>query len=128
MSSGGADGQHGMAFTNVLAVLPVADVEASRPWFTALFGRPEDNNPMPSLVEWQVLPGAWVQVFHDPDRAGTDEVNFAVDDLEAHIAQLKGRGLEPGDIVDASKGVRLSRFSDPDGNVVSLIGGFRVEY
>ena len=117
-----------MALAHVLAVVHVSDVEAGRRWYAQLFGRPEDNNPMPSLVEWQVLPGAWVQVFHDPDRAGTDEVNFAVDDLEAHIAQLKGRGLEPGDIVDVSKGVRLSRFSDPDGNVVSLIGGFRVEY
>ncbi|MDA2891530.1 VOC family protein [Mycolicibacterium sp. BiH015] len=117
-----------MSIEHVLAVVHVSDIEAGRQWYARLFGRPEDNNPMPSLVEWQVLPGAWVQVFHDPDRAGTDEVNFAVDDLERHIDELAGRGLEPGGIADASKGVRLSRLRDPDGNVVSLIGGFRVEY
>ncbi|WP_231750737.1 VOC family protein [Mycobacterium sp. NAZ190054] len=97
-----------MSITHVLAVVHVTDIATSRRWYESLFGRPEDNNPMPTLVEWQVLPGAWVQVFHDPDKAGIDEINFAVDDLEGHIAELAGRGLAPGDIVDASKGVRLS--------------------
>lgn len=117
-----------MSLVHALAVVHVRDIAISRQWYASLFARAEDNNPMPALVEWQVLPGAWVQVFHDPDKAGTDEVNFAVDDLEGHIAELRGRGLEPGEIVDASRGVRLSRFSDPDGNVVGLIGGFREHY
>ncbi|WNG88197.1 VOC family protein [Mycobacterium sp. ITM-2016-00317] len=117
-----------MSIEHALAVVHVSDLGASGRWYTSLFGRAADNNPMSTLVEWQVLPGAWVQVFHDPDRAGTDEINFAVDDLESHIAELRERGLDPGDIVEASKGVRLSRFPDPDGNVISLIGGFRVEY
>ncbi|WP_048424426.1 VOC family protein [Mycolicibacterium obuense] len=117
-----------MAFTNVLAVLPVADVEASRPWFTALFGRPEDNNPMPSLIEWQVLPGAWLQVFGNADRAGSGLFNLAVDDLDATLAELRARGLEPGEVVEANKGVRLSALTDPDGNTITVIGGFRVQY
>ncbi|HYO01296.1 MAG TPA: hypothetical protein VET27_05115 [Mycobacterium sp.] len=40
---------------------------------------------MPVLVEWQLVPGGWVQVFVDEDH-------------------------------------------DPDGNVIRLIGGFRVRY
>ena len=128
MSSGVADGQHGMAFTNLLAVLPVADVETSRPWFTALFGRPEDNNPMPSLIEWQVLPGAWLQVFGDAGRAGSGLFNLAVDDLDATLAELRARGLEPGEVVEANRGVRLSALTDPDGNTITVIGGFRVQY
>ena len=67
-----------MSIAHVLAVVHVSDIEASRNWYASLFGRPEDNNPMPSLVEWQVLPGAWVQVFHDAEKAGTDELNVAV--------------------------------------------------
>jgi hypothetical protein len=38
------------------------------------------------------------------------------------------RGLHPGEISAADKGVRLSRLSDPDGNTIGLIGGFRVVY
>jgi predicted enzyme related to lactoylglutathione lyase len=117
-----------MTIAHVLAVVHVSDIAASRRWYAALFDRPEDNNPMPTLVEWQVLPGAWVQVFHDDGRAGTGAVNFAVDDLDDHVAQLRERGFAPGDIVEANKGVRLSSLSDPDGNTVNLIGGFRVDY
>ena len=116
-----------MPISHVLAVVPVTDIEASRRWYTALFDRPEDNNPMPSLVEWQVLPGAWVQVFADESAAGQAYLNFAVDDLDQHVDDLRRRGA----IVTngaADKGVRLSRISDPDGNTVGLIGGFRVVY
>jgi predicted enzyme related to lactoylglutathione lyase len=112
----------------VLAVVPVSDIDAANTWYEKLFGRPADNNPMPVLVEWQVVPGGWVQVFIDEERAGSGLVNFAVDDLEAHIAQAGERGLEPGAIEDANKGVRLSTIVDPDGNTIRLIGGFRVDY
>lgn len=117
-----------MAFEHVLAVVPVSDVDAARRWYATLFGRDADNNPMPTLVEWQVVPGGWVQVFLDAERAGTGLLNFAVDDIEAHAEQLRAQGVEAGPITDANKGVRLSTLTDPDGNTLRLIGGFRVEY
>ena len=117
-----------MAIKHVLAVVPVSDLEKSRQWYGSLFGRPADNNPMPTLVEWQVVPGAWVQVFSDPDRAGSGLLNFAVDDLEAHLAEVGGRDIESDEIVDANKGVRTSTVTDPDGNTIRFIGGFRVDY
>jgi glyoxylase I family protein len=117
-----------MSIEHVLAVVPVTEVERSRRWYETLFGRAPDNNPMPNLVEWQVVPGGWVQVFVDDVHAGSTVVNFAVRDLEAHLDELKGRGVEPGEIVEANKGVRLSALTDPDGNKVWLIGGFRVHY
>lgn len=117
-----------MAIDHLLAVVAVSDLKASREWYSALFGRQPDNDPMPTLTEWQVVPQAWVQVFHDPERAGSSMVNLAVDDLDAHIADLQQRGLRPEDVVEANKGVRLSTVADPDGNLIRLIGGFRVQY
>jgi len=117
-----------MSIEHVLAVVPVSDLQVSSRWYETLFGRPADNNPMPTLVEWQVVPGGWVQVFTDAERAGSGLLNFAVDDLEAALADLREHRLEPGDITDAAKGVRLSEITDPDGNTLRLIGGFRVEY
>jgi len=117
-----------MTIQHALAVLPVSDVVASRPWYTALFDRAEDNNPMDSLIEWQVLPGAWLQVFEDATRAGSGLFNIAVDDLDGHLAELRQRGLAPGEITDARKGVRLAALTDPDGNTITVIGGFRVRY
>jgi glyoxylase I family protein len=117
-----------MTFQHVLAVVPVSDLERANAWYEKVFGRPADNNPMPVLVEWQVVPGGWVQVFVDEERAGSGLVNFAVDDLAAHVAQAADAGLQPGGIKDANKGVRLATLTDPDGNLIRLIGGFRVEY
>ena len=117
-----------MTIEHVLAAVPVSDLDKSRRWYETLFGRAPDNNPMATVVEWQVVPGGWVQVFDNDQCAGSTFVNVAVQDLDAHIDDLKHRGLEPGEIVDANKGVRLSALSDPDGNTVTLIGGFRVNY
>jgi glyoxylase I family protein len=117
-----------MSIEHVLAVVPATDVARSQTWYEALFGRAADNHPMPNLVEWQVVPGGWVQVFADDQHAGSTVVNFAVQDLDAHIDELRQRGLEPDEVVEANKGVRLSPLIDPDGNKVWLIGGFRVHY
>ena len=117
-----------MSIDHVLAVVSVADIEAAHAWYERLFGRPADNRPMESLVEWRVTDSGWVQVTHDAERAGSSLVNFAVDDLDQHVAHVSERGLTPGAIQTANKGVRLSSISDPDGNMITFIGGFRVEY
>lgn len=117
-----------MAIEHVLAVVPVSDLERSQAWYAKLFGRAEDNNPMPTLVEWQVIAHAWVQVFVDSERAGSGLLNFAVDDLDDHLAEIAERGLEPTDVIDANKGVRIAQLHDPDGNTIGVIGGFRVQY
>ena len=117
-----------MTFEHVLAVVPVTDLDAARAFYEKLFGRAPDNNPMPVLVEWQVVPGGWVQVFVDEKRAGSGLVNFAVDDLEAHVAAAADHGLQPGEVEGVNKGVELATLTDPDGNLIRLIGNFRVEY
>ncbi len=117
-----------MPIEHVLAVVPVADLEAANGWYERLLGRPADNRPMDSLVEWQVTVTGWVQVFVDAGRAGTAMLNFAVDDLDKHVAELSSRGLAPGAIETVNKGVQLSTIADPDGNQITFIGNFRVKY
>ena len=118
-----------MSIDHVLAVVPVADFEAAHAWYERLFGGPADNLPMEGrLVEWQVTDSGWVQVTRDADRAGSAEVNFAVDDLDQHLADVSGRGLAPGAIETVDKGVQLSAISDPDGNTITFTGDFRVLY
>jgi glyoxylase I family protein len=118
-----------MAIEHVLAVVPVTDFDASHTWYERLFGRPADNLPMSGrLVEWRVTDNGWLQVTTDPARAGSGLVNLAVDDLGHHIAELAGRGLVPGEIEVVNKGVELSSITDPDGNTVTFIGNFRINY
>jgi glyoxylase I family protein len=117
-----------MAIEHVLAVVPVSDLGRADAWYEALFGRPADNRPMPSLVEWKVTAGGWVQVTVDTDRAGSGLLNLAVDDLAATREELATRGVGTTAIQPVNKGVELSATSDPDGNEITLIGNFRVKY
>ncbi len=117
-----------MSIDHVLAVVPVADIDAARTWYERLFGRPADNRPMESLVEWQVTDSGWVQVTRDADRAGSALLNFAVDDLDQHVSEISGRALAPGAIETVNKGVQLSTIRDPEGNTITFIGNFRVQY
>jgi predicted enzyme related to lactoylglutathione lyase len=118
-----------MSVDHVLAVIPVADFEAAHDWYERLFGRPADNRPMEGrLVEWRVTDSGWVQVTRDADRAGSTLLNVAVDDLDRHVAEVSGRGLAPGTIETVNKGVRLSTIRDPEGNTITFIGDFRVQY
>jgi glyoxylase I family protein len=118
-----------MSIEYVLAVVPVADYDVAHAWYERLFGRPADNLPMQGrLVEWRLTDTGWVQVTFDADRAGSALVNFAVDDLDSHIADISQRGLAPGAIETVNKSVRLSAIRDPDGNTITFIGNFRITY
>jgi hypothetical protein len=83
---------------------------------------------MGGLAEWRVTGSGWVQMTHDADRAGSGLLNLAVDDLQLHVDELSARGLDPGAIETVTNGVQLSAVRDPDGNIFTFIGGFRVEY
>lgn len=117
-----------MAVEHVLAVVPVADIAPASRWYERLLGRAPDNRPMDSLAEWRVTESAWLQVTQDAPRAGNTLLNFAVDDLPAHRADLLSRDLVPGEIQTVNKGVQLSAIADPDGNTITFIGNFRVTY
>lgn len=117
-----------MSIDQILAVVPVTDLDTAQPWYELLFGRPEDNHPMDTLVEWRITDSGWIQVFQHPERAGSTLLNFAVDDPDKHGTELVGRGLALGDIQSANRGVRLSTGIDPDGNRITFIGSFRNVY
>jgi predicted enzyme related to lactoylglutathione lyase len=117
-----------MAIDQLLAVVPVSDMKTAQPWYERLIGHPEDNHPMDTLYEWKVATRGWLQIFLDPERAGSSLINFAVDDLDKHVYELGSRGLVPGEIETVNKGVRLSEITDLDGNRITFIGGFRNVY
>ena len=118
-----------MAFSQILSVVAVSELERSAEWYERLIGEPPTNVPMPGiLAEWRITSQGWVQVTVDESRAGTSQLNLAVGDLEDAIRQIEARGVAVGEVQHANKGVVLAPVSDPDGNVVTLIGGFREEY
>ncbi len=118
-----------MTIDHVLAVVAVSDFDTSHTWYEQLLGEPATNVPMPgNLAEWRLTETGWLQVFHDPERAGTTMANLAVTDLDHHLDAIRRRRITPGEIVAANKNVRLCTIPDPDGNRLTLIGNFRENY
>jgi glyoxylase I family protein len=97
----------------VLAVVAVSDITAGRAWYTTLFGREPDNNPMPNLIEWQVNDGGWVQVTEDRIRAGHGLLNLAVSDLDDGVRELQQRGLGAGESSTPTRASDCSRSTTP---------------
>ncbi|MFF4183544.1 VOC family protein [Streptomyces sp. NPDC001691] len=110
-----------MAFTHVLAVAPVSEMEPAVTWYERLLGRPADKRPMPGLADWHIAPSGWVSVFQSPQHAGSTLLNLVVDDLDRAISELAGRGIVVGEVQPGSQQVRFAAVHDPDGNRVTLI-------
>lgn len=111
-----------MPITDVLAGLPVAEVEQALSWYERLLGRPADARPMPILADWHFADTGDLQLVQDPDRAGGGLVTLTVDDLREHVAGIAERGVEIGPIDDStSDKVLFVIVTDPDGNAVTLV-------
>ena len=121
MSSGAVGGLPGMTFTHVLAQATVSDLAAAEPWYTALLGRAPDLRPMAGLLEWHLVEGSGLQVWHDPARSGRSTLVLGVSDLDATAARVAAAGVDH-DGPRPVGGGRVLQVSDADGNRVVLIG------
>jgi predicted enzyme related to lactoylglutathione lyase len=109
-----------MQIVNVLAVLMVDDFVTAAAWYERLFDRGPDRRPMATCAEWQLGPGGSIQVFQEADQAGGTTVVLGVDDVDAHVTHLTGRGfvLHVFDTPDGQ--FRRAAIQDPAGNTVML--------
>jgi catechol 2,3-dioxygenase-like lactoylglutathione lyase family enzyme len=110
-----------MGFTGVLAQSTVSDLDRAVDWYTRLFGRGPDAQPMDGLNEWHFGPAAGIQVWLEPDRAGRSTTVLASTDLDQAVADLDRAGIEHPPIEPAST-FRIVQLADPDGNRVVLTG------
>ncbi|WP_262705949.1 MULTISPECIES: VOC family protein [Streptomyces] len=110
-----------MDIARVLMVAPVGRAEEAVAWYERLLGRPADTRPMPSLADWHLTMGGWLQVFEDSERAGSALLNLEVPDLDKALAQLKQRGLNTGPVQTGGTRTRFAALQDPDGNRITLL-------
>ena len=106
---------------HLFAGLRVRDYQAARPWYERLLGEPTFLAHETEAV-WTLAAGRSVYVVEHPDGAGNSAVTIFVDDLDAHVAAVGARGLEPDERVTYSNGVRKAVYRDPDGNELALGG------
>lgn len=110
-----------MAIARMLANMTVTDLETAVPWYTKLFGRGPDVNPMDGLVEWHLDDKFGVQVWNEADRAGRSSVVLDETDLATRLASLDTAGIANDGIRQASAS-RILNVLDPDGNRIVFTG------
>ena len=82
-----------MAIQRVLANMTVTDLDTAVPWYTKLFGRAPDANPMDGLVEWHLDEKFGVQVWAEAERAGRSSMVLDDTDLDGRLASVTEAGL-----------------------------------
>ncbi|MEA3043960.1 MAG: hypothetical protein QOH47_1798 [Sphingomonadales bacterium] len=119
---------------NAVANLAVSDLGRARDFYTGTLGLIEVDQEGDELV---VLKSgdSLVNVYRS-EYAGTNEataVTWAVDDIEAEVVALKGKGVMfehydmPGLALEGDVHVGADRkvawFKDPDGNILNIVEG-----
>ena len=79
---------------HLFAGLRVRDFAAARAWYERLLGEPTFF-PHDTEAVWTLADERSVYVVQDADRAGGCVVTLFVDDLDARVAEIAARGLEP---------------------------------
>jgi len=107
---------------HLFAGLRVRDFAAARAWYERLIGEPSFH-PHATEAVWTLLDGRSIYIVEDADRAGGGVVTLFVDDLDARVAEIAERGIEPHERETYSNGVRKVSYRDADGNEVGLGSG-----
>ena len=108
---------------DLFAGLPVRDFAAARPWYEQLLGGPPAFLPHDTEAVWELAEHRYVYIVEDPERAGRGLVTLFLDDLDAMVSAIGGRGIEPAERETYENGVRKITYRDADGNQIGLGGG-----
>ncbi|MDX3694380.1 VOC family protein [Streptomyces europaeiscabiei] len=107
----------------LFAGIPVNDYTAALSWYERLFGSPPTFVPNDAEAVWELSEHRYVYIEHRPGRGGHALHTVFVDDLDARVAGIAGRGLEPRTRETYANGVRKVTYEDPDGNEIGFGGG-----
>lgn len=105
---------------DLFAGIPVTDFAAALAWYERLLGAPPAFFPTDTEAVWGLAEHRWAYIERRPEHAGHAMLTLLVDDLDARVAQIADRGLEPATREVYGNGVRKLIYRDPDGNEIGF--------
>lgn len=111
----------GMADVRGLTIaLNAGDFTEVLDFYTQVFGHGPDTAPLDDFLEWQICPGAWLQISTGHDRPGANNarVRLEVEHIETAVKRLTTAEVPVGDIVVVQDVVSFANFSDNWGNAL----------
>jgi hypothetical protein len=89
---------------------------AASEWYERRLGSPPTFLPNDAEAVWELAEHRYAFIELRPEHAGHTRHVLFVDDLDARIAQIAERGLDPSELETQANGVRKAAYCDPDGN------------
>jgi catechol 2,3-dioxygenase-like lactoylglutathione lyase family enzyme len=109
--------------TDLFAGIPVSDYARAVAWYERLLGAGPSFLPNEVEAVWEVAGHRYVYIEVRPQHAGHGMLTLFVDDLDARVGAIAGRGVEPAERETYDNGVRKVTYRDPDGNEIGFGGG-----
>ena len=106
---------------DLFAGIRVRDFEAARPWYERLLGAEPSFEPHSTEAVWELAEHRFLFIVED-ESAGASPLTIFVEDLDARVAEIGSRGIEPAERVTYSNGVRKVTYRDADGNAIDFGG------
>ena len=100
---------------DLFAGISISDYASAVAWYEKLLG-PAAFVPDASEAVWELAEHRYLYIEVRPEHAGHAMQTIFVDDLDAVVAQIAARGLEPVNRETYDNGVRKITYRDPDGN------------
>lgn len=95
--------------------------QAARPWYERLLGEPAFF-PHPTEAVWTLAKDRSIYVVEHRGGAGNSVATVFLDDLDARLATISERGLEPYELETYADGTRKAIYRDLDGNELGFGG------
>lgn len=105
----------------LFGVIRVADLDSALDFYERLLGRPFTFRAHDAEVVWELAEHRSLAVKESPDPGGAEHV-IIVDDLDALMAGVAARGIEPDELETYANGVRKAIYRDADGNELGFGG------
>ncbi len=107
---------------DLFAGIPVRDYEEALAWYKRLLGSEPSLVPHATEAVWELAEQRFLFIVEQPEHAGHAMHTLFVGDLDAMVAEIAARGIQPAQRETYSNGVRKATYRDPDGNQVGLGG------
>ncbi|HET7036310.1 MAG TPA: VOC family protein [Thermomicrobiaceae bacterium] len=113
------------AALDLFAGISVADQAAALQWYERLLGYPPTFVPHDTEAVWELAEHRYLYIVQQPEHAGHAALTLFVADLDALVAGIADRGLDPSERETYANGVRKITYRDPDGNEIGFGGAPR---
>ncbi len=107
---------------DLFAGIRVSDYPTAKSWYERLLGAEASFIAHATEAVWELAAHRFLFIVEDVERAGRAIHSIFVDDLDALVAEIASRGIEPDERVTYPGKARKAIYRDADGNELGFGG------